>query len=121
MLTMCTIATLAILSQPAGTVVGTVPAYKAVQIDDVSLLRDFVFVSKPGPEDGEDSSRLDRLRWARPMSVKALCLLAGLCFVICPQLEGRRCLCDARGVRAGEATGDQVPSRSPLSLCADAE
>jgi hypothetical protein len=50
MYTLCTIATLAILSQPAGTVVGNVPAYKQVVVDDVSLLRDYVFVSKPGPE-----------------------------------------------------------------------
>ena len=50
MYTLCTIATLAIMSQPGGTVVGNVPAYKAVVVDDVSLLRDYVFVSKPGPE-----------------------------------------------------------------------
>jgi hypothetical protein len=49
-LIMCTAVALNIFSQPAGHVVGTVPAYKAVQIDDVSLLRDFVFVSKPGPD-----------------------------------------------------------------------
>ena len=50
MYTLCTIAVLAILSQPAGTVVGNVPAYKQVVVDDVSLLRDYVFVSKPGPD-----------------------------------------------------------------------
>jgi hypothetical protein len=50
-LIMCTAVTLNIFSAPGGTVVGSVPAYKAVQIDDVSLLRDMVFVSKPGPED----------------------------------------------------------------------
>ena len=50
MYTLCTIATLAIMSQPGDTVVGNVPAYKAVVVDDVSLLRDYVFVSKPGPE-----------------------------------------------------------------------
>ena len=49
-LIMCTAVTLSIFSQPAGTVVGSVPAYKAVQIEDVSLLRDYVFVSKPGPQ-----------------------------------------------------------------------
>ena len=49
-LIMCTAVTLSIFSSPGGTVVGSVPAYKAVQIDDVSLLRDMVFVSKPGPD-----------------------------------------------------------------------
>jgi hypothetical protein len=48
--TLCTIATLAILSQPNGVVVGTVPDHKQVQIEDVSLLRDYVFISKPGPD-----------------------------------------------------------------------
>ena len=50
MYTLCTIATLAIMSQPGGHVVCNVPAYKQVQIEDVSLLRDYVFVSKPGPD-----------------------------------------------------------------------
>lgn len=49
-LIMCTAVALNIFSQPAGTVVGTVPGYKAVQIEDFSLLRDYVFVSKPGPD-----------------------------------------------------------------------
>ena len=49
-LIMCTAVMLSIFSSPGGTVVGSVPAFKAVQIDDVSLLRDMVFVSKPGPE-----------------------------------------------------------------------
>ena len=49
-LIMCTAVTLNIFSSPGGTVVGTVPAYKAVQIDDVCLLSDWVFVSKPGPD-----------------------------------------------------------------------
>jgi hypothetical protein len=48
--TLCTIATLAILSQPNGVVVGTVPDHKQVQIEDVSLLRDYVFIGKPGPD-----------------------------------------------------------------------
>ena len=49
-LIMCTAVVLSIVSRPGGPVVGTVPAYKAVQIEDVSLLRDYVFVSKPGPD-----------------------------------------------------------------------
>ena len=37
-LLMCTaVATLAIMSQPAGTVVGNVPAFQQVQVDDVFL------------------------------------------------------------------------------------
>lgn len=50
MYTLCTAVTLAIFSAPGGTVVGNVPAFKQVQVDDVSLLRDYVFVSKPGPD-----------------------------------------------------------------------
>ena len=50
MLTMCTIVAMNILTQPAGLAVGVVPAHKAVQIEQVSLMRDFVFVSKPGPD-----------------------------------------------------------------------
>ena len=49
-LIMCTAVVLSIVSRPGGPVVGTVPAYKAVQIEDVSLLRDYVFVSNPGPD-----------------------------------------------------------------------
>jgi hypothetical protein len=48
--TLCTTVVLSIYSAPGGVVVGTVPAYKAVQIDDVSWLRDMVFISKPGPD-----------------------------------------------------------------------
>jgi hypothetical protein len=50
-LILCTVATLNIFSAPAGNqVVGTVPAYKQVYLMDGSLLRDWVFVGKPGPE-----------------------------------------------------------------------
>jgi hypothetical protein len=55
-LILCTAATLNIFSLPAGNVVvGQVPAYKAVQIQDTSLMGDFVFVGKPG--DGLPSPR----------------------------------------------------------------
>jgi hypothetical protein len=46
----CTVVALAILTQPGGVVVGTVPAHKEVVIEQASFLRDFVFVSKPGPD-----------------------------------------------------------------------
>ena len=50
-LIMCTAVALNIFSMPAGnTVVGTVPAYKAVMLMDGSLLRDWVFIGKPGPD-----------------------------------------------------------------------
>jgi hypothetical protein len=50
-LIMCTAFALNIFSMPAGNqVVGEVPAYKQVQLMDGSLLRDWVFVGKPGPE-----------------------------------------------------------------------
>jgi hypothetical protein len=50
-LTLCTVAALNIFSLPAGnTVVGTVPADKPVYLMDGSLLRDWVFIGKPGPE-----------------------------------------------------------------------
>ena len=50
-LIMCTAIALNIFSQPAGnTVVGEVPAYKQVQIMDGSLMRDYVFIGKPGPD-----------------------------------------------------------------------
>jgi hypothetical protein len=50
-LILCTAVALNIFSAPAGnTVVGQVPASRAVQLMDGSLLRDWVFVGKPGPE-----------------------------------------------------------------------
>jgi hypothetical protein len=50
-LLMCSAVALNIFSAPAGnTVVGQVPAYRAVYLMDGSLLRDWVFVGKPGPE-----------------------------------------------------------------------
>jgi hypothetical protein len=50
-LILCTAAALNIFSQPAGSiVVGTVPAYKAVYLMDASLMRDWVFIEKPGPD-----------------------------------------------------------------------
>ncbi len=46
---MCTAAVLNIFSMPAGsTVVGQVPYGKAVQIQDTSMMRDWVFIGKPG-------------------------------------------------------------------------
>ena len=48
-LILCTAATLNIFTAPAGNqVVGKVPAYQRVQLMDGSLLRDWVFVGKPG-------------------------------------------------------------------------
>jgi hypothetical protein len=48
-LTLCTVASLNIFSAPAGsTVVGEVPAYQRVYLMDGSLLRDWVFIGKPG-------------------------------------------------------------------------
>ena len=48
---LCTAAALNIFSAPAGNqVVGTVPVNKEVQLMDGSLLRDWVFVGKPGPD-----------------------------------------------------------------------
>ena len=53
---MCTAAALNIFSAPAGyQVVGQVPYGKAVQIQDTSLLRDWVYIGKPG--DGLPSPR----------------------------------------------------------------
>jgi hypothetical protein len=50
-LILCTAVSLNIFALPAGNqVMGTVPAYKAVQIMDVSPLRDYVFIGKPGPD-----------------------------------------------------------------------
>ena len=50
-LILCTAVTLNIFSAPAGNqVVGTVPANKEVQLMDGSLLRDWVFIGKPGPD-----------------------------------------------------------------------
>lgn len=47
----CTAVALNIFSMPAGTtVVGQVPAYKAVYLMDGSLMRDWVFIGKPGPD-----------------------------------------------------------------------
>ena len=49
-LILCTAVALNIFSAPAGsTVVGEVPAYQRVYLMDGSLLRDWVFVGKPGP------------------------------------------------------------------------
>ena len=51
-LILCTIATLNIFTAPAGsTGVGVVPSHAPVYLMDASLLRDWVFVGKPG-EDG---------------------------------------------------------------------
>jgi hypothetical protein len=50
-LILCTAATLNIFSAPAGnTVVGEVPAHKVVYLMDGSLMRDWVFIGKPGPD-----------------------------------------------------------------------
>jgi hypothetical protein len=50
-LIMCTAVALNIFTMPAGnTVVGEVPAYQAVYLMDGSLLRDWVFIGKPGPD-----------------------------------------------------------------------
>jgi hypothetical protein len=57
-LILCTAAALNIFSMPAGNiVVGQVPAYKAVQILDSSMLRDWVFIGKPEPGGGLPSPR----------------------------------------------------------------
>ena len=51
-LIMCSLVALNIFSAPAGnTVVGEVPAYQRVYLMDGSLLRDWVFVGKPEPDD----------------------------------------------------------------------
>ena len=48
-LILCTAVALNIFSAPAGsTVVGEVPAYQRVYLMDGSLLRDWVFIGKPG-------------------------------------------------------------------------
>jgi hypothetical protein len=48
-LILCTAATLNIFTMPAGNqVVGEVPAYQRVYLMDGSLLRDWVFIGKPG-------------------------------------------------------------------------
>ena len=48
-LIMCSAVALNIFSQPAGSqVVGEVPAYQQVYLMDGSLLRDWVFIGKPG-------------------------------------------------------------------------
>jgi hypothetical protein len=48
-LIMCTAFALNIFSMPAGnTVVGEVPAYQQVYLMDGSLMRDWVFIGKPG-------------------------------------------------------------------------
>jgi hypothetical protein len=53
---LCTAIALNIFSMPAGnTVVGQVPYGKAVQIQDTSLMRDWVFIGKPA--DGLPSPR----------------------------------------------------------------
>jgi hypothetical protein len=50
-LILCTAVALNIFSAPAGsTVVGEVPAYQRVYLMDGSLLRDWVFIGKPGPD-----------------------------------------------------------------------
>jgi hypothetical protein len=50
-LIMCSAVALNIFSAPAGsTVVGEVPAHKAVYLMDASLMRDWVFIGKPGPD-----------------------------------------------------------------------
>jgi hypothetical protein len=48
-LIMCSAVALNIFSAPAGsTVVGEIPAYQRVYLMDGSLLRDWVFIGKPG-------------------------------------------------------------------------
>jgi hypothetical protein len=48
---LCTTVTLNTFSTPAGnTVVGEVPAYQQVYLMDGSLMRDWVFIGKPGPD-----------------------------------------------------------------------
>ena len=73
-LIMCSAVALNIFSaQPAGnTVVGEVPAYQRVYLMDGSLLRDWVFIGKPGSAMASVPSRLGCLsvssanvRWMR--------------------------------------------------------
>jgi hypothetical protein len=50
-LILCSAVALNIFSAPAGnTVVGEVPAYQRVYLMDGSLMRDWVFIGKPGPD-----------------------------------------------------------------------
>ena len=50
-LIMCSAVALNIFTAPAGnTVAGEVPAYQRVYLMDGSLLRDWVFIGKPGPD-----------------------------------------------------------------------
>jgi hypothetical protein len=50
-LLLCTTMAMNIFALPAGnTVVGQVPPYRAVYLMDGSLLRDWVFIGKPGPD-----------------------------------------------------------------------
>ena len=50
-LIMCSAVALNIFSQQAGSqVVGEVPAYQQVYLMDGSLMRDWVFIGKPGPD-----------------------------------------------------------------------
>ena len=68
-LIMCSADFLNIFSAPAGnTVVGEVPAYQRVYLMDGSLLRDWVFIGKPG-ENGVSATRLGDLRRPRTVSV----------------------------------------------------
>ena len=68
-LIMCSLVALNIFSAPAGnTVVGEVPAYQRVYLMDGSLLRDWVFIGKPG-ESGVSPARLGDLRRPRTVSV----------------------------------------------------
>ena len=57
-LIMCTAVAMNIFSVPAGSIaVGEVPAYKAVQIMDSSIMRDWVYVGKPDPSEALPSPR----------------------------------------------------------------
>ena len=47
-LVMCTAVALNIYTAPAGVVIGEVPAYQQVYLMDGSLMRDWVFIGKPG-------------------------------------------------------------------------
>lgn len=48
---LCTVVALNIFSMPAGNQkVGEVPAYREVYLMDGSLMRDWVFIGKPGPD-----------------------------------------------------------------------
>ena len=72
-LIMCSLVALNIFSAPAGnTVVGEVPAYQRVYLMDGSLLRDWVFIGKPGEtvfpravglSTPASASVSDRLQW----------------------------------------------------------